>query len=86
MGRYHYPLLNALVQIYDRHGIHVFQNLFRWVEAQGEANNLVFDVKVYGREETHPYSVLYMERLAEVFRNAAAIDERELFLEYAALR
>lgn len=84
MRNYHHPLLFALVEIYEGHGIQVFQRLFSAVDSAGKSSQLLLDVQEFGREDEDPYTRKYRQKLAELFHEFGYIEVSDVLEERAA--
>jgi len=83
MGRPHHPLLLALVDIYDIHGIKPFHNFFRHVDDLGKSGFLALDSKEHGEDEKASYAESYMKRLGEILNESANINVTEILTKRA---
>jgi len=83
MGRSHHPLLLALVEIYDIHGIELFHKFFKHVDDSGKSGFLSVDSKKYGEDEKVSYTQSYMKRLGQIFKESANINVTDILIKYA---
>ena len=83
MCRAHHPLLLALVEIYDIHGIKPFHNFFRHVDDLGKSGFLALDSREHGENEKASYAESYMKSLGEIFNKSANITITDILIKYA---
>lgn len=82
MAKYHHPLLFALVEVFDKHGIEIFHLLFKHINMFGKQKIIYFDVNQYGYENHSPYDPNYMYRLGQAFIECSGIDVFEILKKY----
>lgn len=83
MKKLHYPLLLALVEIYDLYKIEAFHEFFSCVDKVGKSHRLLLDTIEYGQDEETSYGLRYMNRLGEIFEESAGVAVTDILLKYA---